>query len=190
MGAAVADAVEEFDGHNRLISVDHVPLETSLDLFIKRSFAEEILEMARVGDAINQAGIFTVEQFFQSENIKWTELFAAERVDLFFIGSSTWRNRVFGDIQQFFGRRGTRMRVFLPDPANPAITGELAARMNYTVDDVAKMIRDAYSFFQTLAAEKSATDRLTLTYVDRAPFLLPSGSTRRRCCLYTPIVRA
>lgn len=142
---------------------------TSFDLFTKRSFAAELFELARVGEAINQAGLFTVEQYFQSENIRWSKLFAGERVEIFFIGSSTWRNRVFNDIKKFFSRRHTQMRVFLPNPRNVAVVGELSRRMSFTTEQTRGMIEEAYAFFEHLAAEQNATDRLTLIYVDKVP---------------------
>lgn len=124
------------------------------DLIGKRAFAEELLSKVSMSRELMDAGIIQVVSSFQSREIDWDALFEkATDVDLLFLGSSTWRNHNFRQLEALARRKYARLRIVLPDPSETSVTAELSNRMNIDVTKIISRTNDAIEFFQKLSKD-------------------------------------
>ncbi len=123
------------------------------DLLGKRAFAEELLSKVSISRELASAGILQVKSSFQSREIDWENLFSRTiKIDLLFLGSSTWRNQHFRQLEAFVERTNTSLRVLLPDPNDSHTVSELAHRMDKKTNEIEVSINRAIDFFRDLSA--------------------------------------
>lgn len=117
------------------------------ELFGKRTFASEVLQKAQLSAEIVDAGIVRVTDSYLEE-VEWAELFdPASRLDIVVAYARTWRNAQAQRLQELASRRGTRIRVFLPDPEDPMTMSVLADRFNTKPDLLAQTVHEAIEGF-------------------------------------------
>jgi|WetSurMetagenome_2_1015567.scaffolds.fasta_scaffold09200_1 hypothetical protein len=118
--------------------------------FGKRAFLDEILAKAGIAKELTHAGILRVTDAFHHE-VDWKGLFKnANRLDLFFAYAQTWRNTNGEELRRLASKKGSRIRVVLPDPDNAEVLRELARRFKYTPDHVKELIAEAVQYFTDL----------------------------------------
>jgi hypothetical protein len=100
---------------------------------------------------IQGAGLLRVGANYLNE-LDWEELFAGVRqLDIFVAYGQTWRNLHARHLHDLAARPGSRIRVFLPDPADDAAIATLADRFAITADEMRRRIeatRDDYELLR------------------------------------------
>ncbi|HMO49580.1 MAG TPA: hypothetical protein PKE26_03340 [Kiritimatiellia bacterium] len=120
------------------------------ELINKRAFVAEILASAKIADDLKQAGITATPQDFY-QDVSWDDLFRnAKQIDLFFAYARTWRNSNLKRLKEFASRRGTTLKLIVPDPKNGACISELARRFDLPNDDIIASINETIKEFQQI----------------------------------------
>jgi hypothetical protein len=125
---------------------------------IARLRAEAKLEVLRRRDLsaqliadIQGSGLMRVGTNYLNE-LEWGELFAgARQLDIFVAYGQTWRNLHARHLHDLAARPGSRIRVFLPDPADDTAMAMLADRFAITVEEMTRRItatRDDYDLLR------------------------------------------
>ncbi len=127
------------------------------ELVGKRSFAREVLETARTSTDVEAAGLTRVGTNYVEEP-DWEALFATVRkLDIFLAYGRTWRNAHLQRLERLAMTPGARIRVFLPDPGDPATIGWLAQRFSMTPDNLRQAIEEARQAYQALPVVPDAS---------------------------------
>jgi hypothetical protein len=134
------------------------------DLRGRRVLTEEVLAAASLSTDVTAAGLRRVVSRYHE--FGWDEeLDRASEVDLFFAYARTWRMAHATALRHLVSRRGTRLRVVLPDRDSSELMDRLAAKFGYAVEELQEHIRDAERDFANLrqqALEESVVQvRLT-----------------------------
>jgi len=133
-------------------------LATAWDIYGKRAFLDEILAKAQIASEIRSAGIIKITDTFHTD-IDWHEYFRSVRhLDIFFAYGRTWRNTHIQELQSVAARRGSRIRVVLPDPDDQQTVTELSRRFNTPPDHIIESIREAEQFFEDLRRNAYSKD--------------------------------
>jgi len=121
------------------------------DLIGKRAFAREILETARTAADIETAGLLGVGTKIY-DHADWEHYFQTVReLDIFFAYGSTWRGLNQTRLSRLAADPHARIRIFLPDPSQPNVVAQLAARFSRPQEQVVTLIEDARRGFAQLA---------------------------------------
>lgn len=127
-----------------------VALVVLWELFGKRSFRREILETAKYASDMDLAGVSHVGTNYLKEP-DWDDFFkGVDRLDIFFAYGSTWRNSNRDNLESLAKRSGTRIRVFLPDPADDYTMQVLSKRFSYEPERLAALVNEAKVDFASL----------------------------------------
>lgn len=117
------------------------------ELWVKRSFLDEILAKVRVAEEIKLAGIVRITDAWHRD-IDWESYFSnVKKLDIFFAYSHTWRSNYDKQLKEIVKRKDVRIRVVLPDPEDNQVTYELARRFNYTPEKIRDLIIEAKEYF-------------------------------------------
>jgi hypothetical protein len=127
------------------------------ELVGKRAFAREVLETARTSADVETAGVTRIGTNYLTDP-DWADLFHNVReLDVFLAYGSTWRNTHLSHLHKLASEPGGKIRVFLPDPEDPATMSTLATRFAYTQDDLQSRIEDARKSFAEMVVPNGAT---------------------------------
>jgi len=130
------------------------------ELLVRRSFLDEVLERTNTSTSVAEAGLVDVTFDFHAE-IDWRHLLeGAVSIDALFSWAAGWRDINMPRIRETASRRGTRIRIVLPDPDNDETMSALAQRYGKTVDDVVVHIRSALDTFLELKGEHGGRVRV------------------------------
>jgi hypothetical protein len=130
-----------------------VTLALLWELVGKRAFASEIFEVARIGADVRNAALVRIGTSYL-DDVEWEAYFATvEKLDIFLAYGSTWRGAHFHRLRTVAGKRGTRIRVYLPDPYNDSLVSQLALRFSLTTEELKRRIIEAKSDFVGLRQE-------------------------------------
>jgi hypothetical protein len=147
-------------------------LATAWDLYGKRAFLDEILAKAQIASEIRNAGIIKITDTFHSD-IDWRTYFRTVRhLDIFLAYGRTWRNTHIQELQGVAARRGSRIRIVLPDPEDQETVAELSRRFNKAPAYIVDAIRETEEFFKDLRRNAYAKDPQA---ADIEIWLLPAG---------------
>lgn len=126
-----------------------VALGVVWELVGKRAFSREILETARVAADVEDSGLVTLGSRF-TNSPDWDHLFReANNLDVFVAYASTWRHTHADKIRDLL-RRGGRVRIYLPDPADSINIAALAERFQTTPTELINRISTAAREFYEL----------------------------------------
>lgn len=145
-----------------VMNVGGVVLATSLitvgwDVAGKRSFAAEVMAVARLSADVERAGILNVTDQYLHE-VEWEPLFKdAMKVDIVVAYANTWRNTHLHRLKAVAATKGARLRIFLPDPGDQPTMDALARRFATTASDIASKVREAICEFSKLETQGGAT---------------------------------
>ena len=90
-------------------------LTVAWDLFSKRAFAKELLDLTGLADDVRAAGLVRVVASFRTE-MEWPDLLRnASTLDLFVCWARTWRNQNESELAAILARKSGLIRVVLPD---------------------------------------------------------------------------
>lgn len=116
------------------------------ELVGRRGLVKEVHDVVRLNEEVVDAGIVRVPHRFY-EDTPWGDLFRdAQEVDIFVAYARAWRNQHQAELAAV-AKRG-HLRVFLPDPDDPATVARLQARFNYP--EAADGVRQAVEWFRKL----------------------------------------
>jgi hypothetical protein len=133
-------------------------LVTAWDLYGKRAFLDEILAKAQIASEIRNAGLLKITDTFHSD-IDWGSYFQTVRhLDIFLAYGRTWRNTHIQQLQSVAARRGSRIRIVLPDPNDGETVAELSRRFNKTPAYINDAIRETEQFFKDLRRNAHTND--------------------------------
>jgi hypothetical protein len=127
------------------------------ELVAKREFANEMYSIARIATDIKEAGIERGTLRYL-EDVEWDRLFeSAHEIDIFVSYASTWRKVHDSRLNAAASKRGTKIRIFLPDPRDDQHLTVLALRFGKTVEelrsDIVKSTRDFANLIKPEGAE-------------------------------------
>ncbi len=138
------------------------------DVFVKRSFASEILHLASISRSLQNAGIETVVENYITD-VDWDGVWAStSQLDIWISYGSTWRKTLAAKLSELDDTI-LKVRLLLPDPDHPQVIGELARRYNKDESAMKADIREAAKDFTTIFPKAFAKKRLEIYYVPRAP---------------------
>jgi len=146
-------------------------LVLGFDLIARRAFAEELFITAGIAINLRSAGLKEVIPYFQSEEIKWNRLFEATIVTVFFLGSATWTNQFFADIQKLCHRKDAQLTILLPNPLSSSVMKEVNNRFQYSVSISKNMIINARNQFKEFAKDPKTLAKVSVRYSDKVPQL-------------------
>lgn len=127
------------------------------EAFGKAAFTKEVLGYARVAQDVSDAGIKRVTMNYLSE-VEWKDLFSSSRnLDIFVAYGRTWRHTHIDSLRKMARRSGTHIRIFLPDPDDPAHLGVMARRFNRSITALEADVREALREFSALSSEPGAS---------------------------------
>lgn len=123
----------------------------------KRAFAREILESATAGTDADAAGLTRIGMNYAVVP-DWEVLFRdVRKLDIFLAYGRTWRNLNMQNLQAAAIRSGTRIRVFLPDPAHSETVNRLAERFEMTHDVLVAAINEAELAYSQMPCATDST---------------------------------
>lgn len=165
-----------------------VSLSISLiwEIWIKRTFLDEILEKLKLSKDIDDSGIIRIYNYFLDINInEWKEFFkTTKEIDLFFCYARTWRRNLTEVFKELKPQKNLKIRIILPNPENNDVIQILCSRFNYEKEELKKLIKEAINQFKELV-EKSDIS-LDLRFIEIAPlFSLYKFDEKLIFCLFT-----
>lgn len=104
----------------------HAPVFTATDLNQLVSAIIERLEINSVGKA--SVRLPELRAFYETyRQVDWKGLLneASQQIDIVVYYFDSWVNSSYDDIVQYFGKPGTKMRVFVADPENEAVLSNI-----------------------------------------------------------------
>jgi hypothetical protein len=136
-----------------LLSLLLVTLTLSLiwDLYLKKSFTEEIYSIAKLSESIRISGIVSYEPIFN--NIDWSNIIVpCNNFYMNFTYAYTWRHANIERLRRI-AESGTTLYVILPDYEEDSILYELSRRMpGLEKDELKRQIIKAVIDFTNLGA--------------------------------------
>jgi hypothetical protein len=116
----------------------------------QRAFVEEMLGRLGAVESLEEGGLRALTFRFL-EDIPWRELFdEAQSTDIVMAYGTGWRELNGAHLRRMIARRGTHIRVVLPDPDDDSVVRALAERFDTGPDQCRDHIRDAVEFFRSL----------------------------------------
>lgn len=126
-------------------------LTVAWDLFGRRAFAMEVLAKAKLSADVVESGITRVTDQYL-DDVEWGELFeGAVHVDILVAYANTWRNAHRHRLERVAKTKGSRIRVFLPDPNDGATMSNLAQRFAAAPEAVVAKINEAIIEYKSLS---------------------------------------
>lgn len=122
----------------------------------KRSFAQEILEQARISTDVDAAGLVRIGTNYV-EDPDWDVYFAnVMRLDIVVAYARTWRNQHLARLRAMAARSGARIHVYLPDPEDTIAIAALAAKFGSTPEQLGTNIEETRQEFLALTVPGGA----------------------------------
>lgn len=120
------------------------------ELFAKKSFAEEILNLADISSNIRASGLEQV--YINFKDIDWREAIRnCDELTVVVAYAKTWRNSNSDVLTELVKRKGT-LTVYLPNFNDINILSDLARRFTTTTDDVKQLILESADFYFDIGA--------------------------------------
>ncbi|MFI6625852.1 hypothetical protein [Streptomyces sp. NPDC050528] len=139
-----------------------VALATMWDLVGRRSFFREMLEVLELKQDIHASGLTSIGTDYRKV-VNWDDcLGSAKNLDIFAAWATTWRNSNQTNLQQLASRSDAKIRICLPDPADPNCIKSLATRFNMTQTEARNRLSEAIEGYKKLDANGSSTGRVEI----------------------------
>jgi hypothetical protein len=140
------------------------------ELFVKRSFLQEVVELVHLSQNIQQSGVSRITKN-SYHAVPWDELFAdTTEFDMIVSYARTWREMHRTQLRELSSNPKCRIRVVLADPNSQPLISELSRRYAISESDIVALIKEAIQNFTDYLGRGSATFELYLS---------------NRACLYT-----
>jgi hypothetical protein len=174
-------------------------LSVGWELVGKRHFAAEVLAKAQLSAEVVDAGILRITDQYL-DDIEWSELFdGVSKLDIAVAYGRTWRNTHAERLRAVSRRKGTRIRVFLPDPEDAMTMQVLAHRFDMTVSELQATVREAIRDFSNFKQQDGGDVKVYVRSGDavfscyrfdgRAVLTMYSHGKKRRTSVPTLVVR-
>lgn len=141
-----------------------IPLLLIWELFLKRSFAEELLALIHTSDDILHSKLLQI--CFDPQEIDWKQLFLeASDIDILLSYGTSWRGnneRLLMDYLSSESKLSGTIRVILPDYHDETILKELSRRFEKTPDGIQERIRSAISDFTEADRRRAKGPRIQI----------------------------
>lgn len=130
--------------------------------WVKRSFAEEILDRVGLADRVRDSGlVFVGRPYADSEY--WNSIIAsAGQMDLALVAARTWRQAYRDALRKLAANPRAEVRIALPDYNDADGIGVLARRFSTTREELVRDIKEAESDFRKLFETQPGRLRLEL----------------------------
>jgi len=140
------------------------------ELFAKRSFLHEVVELVRISENIEESGVSRLcKDFYHTP--PWAELFKdTTEFDMVVSYARTWRSMHHSHLVALGKDPKCRIRVVLADPNCPELVAELARRYNKTHEEMLVSMNEAVREYTEFLGGGLAQFELYLS---------------KRACLYT-----
>lgn len=141
------------------------------DLFSKRAFAKELLDLTGLADDVRAAGLVRAVSSFRTE-MNWPNLLRkTSTLDLFVCWARTWRNQHESELAAILTRKSGLIRVILPDHEHAETLATMVTHFSgYDADRIKQEVADAVAFFKKLHTErKNRSARVEIRHVRRVP---------------------
>jgi hypothetical protein len=117
------------------------------DVFTRRALLRELFSATKLANEIDETGLIGISSKWDGQ-INWKELFAASnRLQIFFMYGSTWRNTNRENIKKFAKKRNARAIIVLPDYTDIAFISRIAIEVDLSPDALINRIREAENDF-------------------------------------------
>lgn len=137
------------------LAIASVALATLWELAGRRSFFQEMLEVLHLKNDVDTSGLEAIGVDY-TKVIDWdTALGSAKQVDVFAAWATTWRNTHQTKLAQLINRPGAKIRICIPDATDANCVRILAARFNYSPQDVRNKINEAITEYRALDGNNS-----------------------------------
>lgn len=175
-------------------------LSVGWELVGKRHFAGEILAKAQLSAEVVDAGILRITDQYL-DDIEWSELFeGVSKLDIAVAYGRTWRNMHSKRLSAVAQRKGTLIRVFLPDPEDDLTMQTLANRFDMTTESLQTTVREAIEDFASLSTPGGGEVEVYVRpgdmvfscyrFDNRAVLTMYSHGKKRRTSVPTLVVRS
>lgn len=117
------------------------------ELGAKREFLDEVWHKAVLSNSVKESGFIDAVDYTK---LNWSGdlLEDIKRLDVFFVGGTTWRKTNSVSLKKLEKTKGAEVNLFLPDPNNEAVVAELERRFeDDTKDEVLARINNTKTFF-------------------------------------------
>jgi hypothetical protein len=144
-------------------------LSAAWEIFAKRRFLSEIMDMARVAEDIKTAGVLSVTTDF-NRDVRWQNFLEnTKTLYIMNVGGATWRKVHQTSLEAIARQNGGRIDLLLPDPSNQEVIDELARQFCSPREEVIRRIADAETFFKGIGGGVTAEKYLRIWYISEAP---------------------
>lgn len=131
------------------LAIASVALASIWELFGRRSFFHEMLEVHRLKSDVTDAALESIGTDYTK--IEWAALITtAKHLDIFSAWANTWRNQHLAALTILARKTDSKIRVFLPDPNDRSCVESLAARFNYGKIEAKNKILEARGEYKDL----------------------------------------
>ncbi len=135
-------------------------------LFLERTFLDEVLLNLNINNNLKEAGITKIETNFRK--IDWDSYFERVKdIDLFFAWSRTWRNTNRENLDNL-SNKDVNIRLILPDPDDNDTMNTLSNRWKMEANEVKTNIRETSDDFKSIF-ESNKRAHLRIWYIKLAP---------------------
>ena len=150
--------------------VASVSVATIWELYGKRAFLDEMLSTTKLVSDIRSTGL-SAFSMNPVDTVDFPQLLhKTKRLDMSVTYGDTWRARYYKELKQLAERRGTMVRVVLPNPENSFVMQAIAQRLGTTTSgSVAGKIRAAVAEYRLLFATAAKERRFSIWFHDDVP---------------------
>lgn len=127
-----------------------VALAVLWELVGRRSFFQEMLEVLRLKNDVDRAGLEAIGTDYVKVFDWDSRLEAAKNLDVFAAWATTWRNTHQARLTRVASRSDAKIRICLPDPGDPDCVKLFATRFNMSEDRVRSKLTEAIDGYKAL----------------------------------------
>lgn len=141
-----------------------VPIQLIWEWYGKRAFRSDILSTSKMLSEIDTTGLSFIGDF---RDIDFSQLIRrSSHIEIHVAYAQTWRNVNIPYLREFSARKGTTLRVILPDPFDEITMHALCVRFGYSEQDLQKLIIQAAD---TYSAMSSLGSKVDVMYAPQVP---------------------
>jgi hypothetical protein len=119
------------------------------DLFLRRSYTLELLEIVGLSSNINDSGLDKIGYRFG--DIDWKDYFnECKEFEMFISYGRSWRGTNELLIAALASRSKVKVRIALPDPKNDQLVNEMSVRYNKSPDEIRRLVNEAIQDFNRI----------------------------------------